>query len=116
MQKLFTEGLRGEPQKQTEIGPVPESWKVVELLQKAESFQYGTSVKCAYEIDGKSVLRIPNVVGGHVDTSDLKFGIPKKNEFGKLILQAGDLLFVRTILHELMTAKTRVHDLEIPVI
>jgi type I restriction enzyme S subunit len=31
MQKLFTEGLRGEPQKQTEIGPVPESWEVVEL-------------------------------------------------------------------------------------
>ncbi len=31
MQKLFTEGLRNEPQKQTEIGLVPESWKVVEL-------------------------------------------------------------------------------------
>lgn len=28
MHKLFTEGLRGEPQKQTEIGLVPESWKV----------------------------------------------------------------------------------------
>ncbi len=31
MHKLFTEGLRNEPQKQTEIGPVPESWKVVKL-------------------------------------------------------------------------------------
>ena len=31
MHKLFTEGTRGEPQKQTEIGPVPESWEVVEL-------------------------------------------------------------------------------------
>lgn len=29
MHKLFTEGLRHEPQKQTEIGPVPESWAVV---------------------------------------------------------------------------------------
>jgi type I restriction enzyme S subunit len=28
MQKLFTERLRNEPQKQTEIGPVPESWTV----------------------------------------------------------------------------------------
>lgn len=28
MHKLFTEGLRHEPQKQTEIGPVPESWEV----------------------------------------------------------------------------------------
>lgn len=31
LHKLFTEGLRGEPQKQTEIGPVPESWEVVQL-------------------------------------------------------------------------------------
>ncbi len=29
MHKLFTEGLRNEPQKQTEIGPMPESWEVV---------------------------------------------------------------------------------------
>ena len=31
MHNLFTEGLRNEPQKQTEIGPVPESWAVVEI-------------------------------------------------------------------------------------
>ncbi len=31
LHKLFTEGLRGEPQKQTEIGPVPESWEIVAL-------------------------------------------------------------------------------------
>ncbi len=31
MHKIFTEGLRNEPQKQTEIGPVPESWEVVKL-------------------------------------------------------------------------------------
>ena len=31
LHKLFTEGLRGEPQKQTEIGPVPESWEIKKL-------------------------------------------------------------------------------------
>ena len=31
MRKLFTEGLRGERQKQIEIGPVPESWEVKPL-------------------------------------------------------------------------------------
>ena len=31
MQKLFTEGTRGEPQKETEIGLVPESWEVVKI-------------------------------------------------------------------------------------
>ena len=31
LHQLFTQGLRGEPQKQTEIGLVPESWEVVTL-------------------------------------------------------------------------------------
>ena len=31
MYKLFTEGTRGEPQKQTEIGLIPKSWEVVKL-------------------------------------------------------------------------------------
>ena len=96
MRKLFTEGLRNEPQKQTEIGPIPESWYVVPLKRKAVSFQYGTSVKCSYDAHGKAVLRIPNVVGGAIDITDLKFGNPKQNEIGKLRLQSGDLLFVRT--------------------
>ena len=46
MHKLFTEGLRHEPQKQTEIGPVPESWEVVHL---GEFFQ----IKHGYAFDGK---------------------------------------------------------------
>jgi type I restriction enzyme S subunit len=96
MQKLFTEGLRHEPKKDTEIGPIPESWELVPLEQIAESFQYGTSIKCGYGIKGKPVLRIPNVVGGAVSISDLKFGRPKPNEIGNLRLQLGDLLFVRT--------------------
>jgi type I restriction enzyme S subunit len=31
LHQLFTQGLRGEPQKQTEIGPVPQSWEVMPL-------------------------------------------------------------------------------------
>ncbi|MGH9907551.1 MAG: restriction endonuclease subunit S [Pyrinomonadaceae bacterium] len=31
LHQLFTQGLRGEPQKQTEIGPVPESWEGVSV-------------------------------------------------------------------------------------
>lgn len=31
LHKLFTEGTRGEPLKQTEIGTVPESWEIVPL-------------------------------------------------------------------------------------
>ena len=31
LHQIFTQGLRGEPQKQTDVGPVPESWEVVTL-------------------------------------------------------------------------------------
>ena len=36
MQKLFTQGLHPQPQKQTQIGPIPESWEVVELGEIAK--------------------------------------------------------------------------------
>jgi type I restriction enzyme, S subunit len=31
LHQLFTQGLRGEPQKQTEIGPVPQSWELIQF-------------------------------------------------------------------------------------
>lgn len=45
MHKLFTEGLRNEPQKQTEIGPVPESWEVVPLSDGCRFQSGGTPSK-----------------------------------------------------------------------
>ena len=45
MHKLFTEGLRGEPQKQTDIGPVPESWEVVRLSDVCQFQSGGTPSK-----------------------------------------------------------------------
>lgn len=96
MHKLFTEGLRGEKQKNTEIGLMPESWEIRSLESMTIAIDYGTSVKCDYVQKGFPVLRIPNVVGGSVDISDLKYGQPKKNEIDKLKLSKGDLLFVRT--------------------
>ena len=48
MHKLFTEGTRGEPQKQTEIGLIPESWEVDRfdafcILQRASTSQRNSS-------------------------------------------------------------------------
>jgi type I restriction enzyme S subunit len=40
LHQLFTQGLRGEPQKQTEIGPVPESWEMV-LLEGVAKIERG---------------------------------------------------------------------------
>jgi len=61
MHKLFTEGLRGEPQKQTEIGPVPESWEVVPLGKYARVLN-GYAFKSAdYVPAGVRLIRISNV-------------------------------------------------------
>jgi type I restriction enzyme, S subunit len=96
LRKLFTEGLRGEPQKMTDIGLVPESWEVATMEDVAFAFDYGTSVKCEPGKAGFPVLRIPNVVSGSIDLKNLKHGQPKRNEIGQLQLSNGDLLFVRT--------------------
>jgi type I restriction enzyme S subunit len=96
LHQLFTQGLRGESQKQTEIGSVPESWEVVTLENAALAFDYGTSVKCEHGKAGFPVLRIPNVIGGSIDLGDLKHGQPKRRELEQLRLRDGDLLFVRT--------------------
>ena len=45
LHNLFTEGLRGEPQKQTEIGPVPESWEIVRLDEVCTLLSGGTPSK-----------------------------------------------------------------------
>ncbi|ACF45365.1 restriction modification system DNA specificity domain [Prosthecochloris aestuarii DSM 271] len=42
MHKLFTEGLRNEPQKETEIGLVPESWEVCKVGDVAKIQSGGT--------------------------------------------------------------------------
>ncbi len=46
LHQLFTQGLRGEPQKQTEIGPVPEGWEMIKL---ADLFQ----IKHGFAFDGE---------------------------------------------------------------
>jgi type I restriction enzyme, S subunit len=45
LHQLFTQGLRGEPQKQTEIGPVPQSWEVVTIQDVCSLRSGGTPSK-----------------------------------------------------------------------
>lgn len=49
MRELFTRGLRGEPQKETEIGPVPESWETRTILDLCEIWSGGTPRKSVAE-------------------------------------------------------------------
>ena len=95
MHKLFTEGLRNEPQKQTEIGPVPESWAVVELGELLTIAQYGMSVKGTPE-GNYAILRMTNQVDGQIVGRNLQFVEISHGEFEKFRVERGDILFNRT--------------------
>ena len=96
MQTLFTRGLRGEVQKDTEIGPLPEGWEVVSFGSVRDRLQYGTSTKCSYEPSAYPVLRIPNVEPQRINPSDLKYCSLSDSEATRFRLETGDLLFIRT--------------------
>ena len=96
MQTLFTCGLRGEAQKETEIGPVPESWEVNNLGSVRDRLQYGTSVKCTYNSSKYPVVRIPNIEPQKINLDDLKYCELSDEQAERFRLENGDLLFIRT--------------------
>jgi len=93
MQKLFTEGLRGEPQKQSEIGPIPESWELLSIGDLFET-QLGKmlSQKAKVGDSPKPYLRNKNVQWGRIDTDDLLNMDFNDREAEKFLLEEGDLL------------------------
>lgn len=98
MQKLFTEGLSGEAQKETEIGLIPESWDVVEL-SKLFDIKHGYAFKGEFfASEGKYIVLTPGHFfeeGGFRDQKE-------KTKFysGEIpsdyILEKDDLLVVMT--------------------
>ena len=96
MHKLFTEGLRNEPQKQTEIGPVPESWEVRKLGDIAKTISKGSSPKWQgfqYTENGILFIRSQNVGNGKMLLEERAFLPAEFNEKEKRsILQSGDIL------------------------
>ncbi|HPQ15182.1 MAG TPA: restriction endonuclease subunit S [Bryobacteraceae bacterium] len=113
MAKLFREGLRGEPLKQTEIGEIPESWEVVRIGDHCTRMNYGTSQRCTTQLATTPVLRIPNIIHGTIETSDLKYAQPgdlTDKEIEKLRLEPGDLLFVRTNGNREYTGRCAVYE------
>jgi type I restriction enzyme, S subunit len=95
MHKLFTEGLRGEPQKQTEIGLVPESWDVVELGTTGDVV-YGIQAAVANNLAavGTPILTNKNItLEGGFDLEKLNYFRLTSKRHTATILRKGDLLF-----------------------
>lgn len=112
LHKLFTEGLNGEEQKETEIGLIPKSWDVVRLGDDniLTSSQYGLSLRGSKE--GKyPILRMNNLTNGYINPSDLQFVNVDETIFRKFRLEWGDILFNRTNSVELV-GKTSIFNLD----
>ncbi|NWG32762.1 MAG: restriction endonuclease subunit S, partial [Rhodocyclaceae bacterium] len=93
MRELFTRGLRGEPQKETEIGPAPESWQIKAIGHVFEIVQ-GLSLKgnLSGGSDGVPFLRTSNVYWGRIDLKNVSRMHVAPELIGDRWLRLGDLL------------------------
>ncbi len=104
LRKLFTEGLRGEPQKMTEIGLVPESWKMTtlgEIASKPEGIiqtgPFGSQLhKHDYQAEGIPVVNPTHFLGNRINHSNLpRITSATAKRLEKYVLRTGDILFAR---------------------
>ena len=96
MRTLFTRGLCGETQKETEIGPVPASWSYNELGGAAE-IAYGAQAAVANATDpaiGTLILTNANLdLEGHINLEKRRYYKVPEEQRERLILCKGDVLF-----------------------
>ncbi|MGQ0444876.1 MAG: restriction endonuclease subunit S [Beijerinckiaceae bacterium] len=79
-----------------------EGWTFTTVGKLAERVQFGSSAKTSEDDDGIPVLRMGNIIGGSLDSSELKYLPADHSEFPELLLKPGDLLFNRTNSAELV--------------
>jgi type I restriction enzyme, S subunit len=93
MNQLFTKGLRGEPQKETEIGLVPESWEVVPIGD-VFSVNQGISLNknLSTDANGFPFLRTSNVYWGNIHMERVSRVMLPAIDRPSRLLEPGDLL------------------------
>ncbi len=97
MRELFTRGLRGEAQKETEIGSMPESWEAESIATLTNVvYRYPSYYKIDYQDGG-----VPEVRGellrdsGEIDSDLSQFRFiddETASRFPKVRLEAGDIV------------------------
>jgi type I restriction enzyme S subunit len=79
MQHLFTHGTRSELTKQTEIGDIPQSWRVARLGETASELRSGITPKGGEKVylkTGIPLIRSQNVLMNKLSLSDVAFISP----------------------------------------
>ncbi len=75
---------------------LPEAWVYTRLGNLIDDPKYGTSKKCSYDVDGKGVLRIPNIGNGEVELENMKYALFNDAENAAYELNKGDVLTIRS--------------------
>jgi len=94
IRELFTRGLRGKPQMETEFGPIPEGWEI-DLLDYVAKVQTGAAKGRKFsdaEVVEVPYLRVANVQDGHLDLSEMKMIQIRRSEIQRYQLQVGDVV------------------------
>ncbi|MGH9768722.1 MAG: restriction endonuclease subunit S [Blastocatellia bacterium] len=94
MREIFTRGLRGEPQKETESGPISKGWEI-DLLDHVAKVQTGAAKGRKFtdaEVVEVPYLRVANVQDGHLDLSEMKMIQIRRSEIQRYRLQVGDVV------------------------
>lgn len=103
MAKLFREGLRGEPLKQTEIGEIPESWDVVELAALLrEPLRNGHSARATNQDHGVPTFSLTAVTYDDFSDENVKLTEADPHAVKELWLKSGDILIERANTPELV--------------
>lgn len=104
MQRLFTHGLRGEPLKDTEIGPMPESWHRATLGELAatnggaiQTGPFGSQLHAReYQPEGVPVVNPTHLSGNRINHESVPRIAPERAaDLARHALQSGDVLFAR---------------------
>ena len=114
VQRLFSEGIRGEPQRKTVIGQIPTSWSVVPVKSVVRQFQYGLSMAMAAKGE-YPILRMGNIQAGEVLLDDLKYVDLPQHVAQEYLLQRGDVVFNRTNSQE-HVGKVGIYRSDTPVV
>ncbi len=104
MAKLFTEGTRGEPQKETELGPLPQSWIVLTLGDLIEKGQgeiqtgpFGSQLHASdYQTSGVPIVNPTHLAMNSIHADSLPYiSRADADRLSKHALNVGDILIAR---------------------
>lgn len=81
---------------ESELGPIPQGWKVDSIKNRTDHIQYGFTQSSSDECVGPHFLRITDIRGGRVDWSQVPFCIASAEEVDRYRICDGDILVART--------------------